>query len=69
MNKMADILQTVWNTFRCTKIVDSNSMKFASKSRIVNKLDLVQVMDRHRICDEPLPEPLMTKMHNALWHH
>ena len=44
-------------------------MKFGSKSIVVNKLELVQVMVCHRIGDKPLPEPLMTKLRNALWYH
>ena len=33
-----------------------------------SKLALVQVMAWHQTGAKPLPEPMMTKTHEAIWH-
>ena len=42
------------------------SLKCVSKAQIGDKSALVQVMDWRRIGDKPLPEPMMTKFHDAI---
>ena len=42
------------------------SLKFVMKSSINNKTELAQVMAWRRTGDKPLPEPMGTKLHDAI---
>ena len=43
--------------------------KFVSKGPIVEKCALVKIITWHQTGDEPLPAPMLTKIHGAFWFH
>ena len=53
----------------CVLGADKISLKFVAKSPVDNTSALVQVVAQHQTGNKPLPEIVLTKMHDALWPH
>ena len=69
-----DLPDSDWGDFRCRRAIDSSSLIYVSanfvfKDPISERSALVQVMAWHLSGIMPLPEPLLTKMSDAKWHH
>ena len=45
------------------------ALKFVPMCQIYYKPALLQVMACHQTGDKPLPEPMLTKVCDATWHH
>ena len=70
LDKMAAVLQTTFsNSFNLPRkciYLDSNLIKICYKDPVVNKSGLIQVMVWHLVGTLPLPEPILTKMSDAI---
>ena len=65
---MADVVKCIFScVFFC--IVIKILLRFVRRGQVDNKSTLVQVMTCRRICNKPLPEPMLTKFHDAAWRH
>ena len=69
---MADILcWATWNAISSMKITNfvTNVLMFIPTGLIYNKLSLHLVMIWWPTGFMPLPEPMLTKIHDNIWHH
>ena len=63
------------NILKCIFFNENNwffiqfSPKTIPRGPIEHKSTLVQVMDCHWTGDKPLPEPMLTQIYDAIWHH
>ena len=69
VSELTLLVQSVFFFNEKLHIVMDISVKFIPMGLIGNKSTLVQVMAWRWLGDKPLPEPMMTKILVAIWHH